>query len=247
MRLSLCHKAASVISSHSNTQYSFNTSWASWESIQLLKQVKVSLNKAFETWNEKRYREGSETHVISLSMSPYISLSLARPSICTCECHSWSRSVGSARSSTRWTCTRSVPHDAPHVCCIHGHSTASCSRPARQMCGYSGAPESRPRPTAGPPRNNWVTCWGRWAPPGQWACAAVPFLCDGTCAWCGLAPVRYSHNAPLGSSLHAQRMPWSSNMSLQHRSLRRHDSGSPSTMSWPQPTWKQRGHDWCQS
>lgn len=177
---------------------------------------------------------------VHLSMSSCISLSSARPSICTCECRSWSRSVGNAHSSTRWTCIRSVPHDALHVCCTRGHSTAGCSRPARQMCGYSGAPESRPRPTAGPPHNNWVTCWGRWVPPGWWACAAVPFPCDGTCAWCGLAPVCYSHNGPLGSCLHAQRMPWSSNMSSQHRSLKHRDSGSLSTLSWLQPTLKRK-------
>lgn len=211
--------------------------------MQLLKQVKAPLIKAFETdetqevqerkWKNNPYHLHFPTS--PLSISPHISLSSARPFTCMCECRSWFHSDGSARSSTRWTCTRSAPHDAPRVCCIHGRSIEGCSCLARQMYGCTGAPESRPRPTACPPHNNWVTCWGRWAPPVRWAPAFVPFPCDGTCAWCGLAPVRCSHNGPLGSCLHAQRMPWSSSMSLQHRSLRRHDSGSPSTLSLLQP------------
>lgn len=179
------------------------------------------------------------------SIAPHIFLSSAHTFICMCECHSWSRSAGSAHSSTRWTCTRSAPHDAPRVCCIRGRSTVSCSRLARQMCGCTGALESRSPPVACPPHNNWVTCWGIWALPDGWAFAVVPFPYDGICAWYGLAPVRYSHNGPLGSCLHAQRMPWSSSMSLQHRSLRRHDSGSPSTSSWLQPNKKKTRCDWC--
>lgn len=160
--------------------------------------------------------------------------------ICRYVRRSWSHTAGSARSSTRWTCSRTFPRAWPRGCCTHAHSTAGCSHRAPPMCGCIPSPESQGFPAFDLLHSNWAICSHTAGLPSGSVFFAGFSLSGVTFFSVCLISVCCFHTYPLKNGLSSQRRTWFSSTSSQRRTQKHRDSGSPLTSALLQPESKWR-------
>lgn len=159
---------------------------------------------------------------------------------CRCVHQSWSRTSGSAHSSTRQTCTRTFPRAWQHGCCTRAHSRGGCSHRLPLRCGYIPSPESQGSPVFGLQHSNWVICSHTaghllrsvFFAGFSLSCVAFFSVC--------LIFVCCFRTYPLKNDQPFQRRTSFSNKFSQHRTRKHRDNGNPLTSALLQPESKER-------
>lgn len=160
--------------------------------------------------------------------------------ICRCVRRSWSRTSGSARSSTRQTCIRTSPRAWQRGCCTRAHSRGGCSRRVRPRCGYIPFPESQGSPIFGLRHSNWAICSHTAGLLSRLVFFAGFFLsCVAFFSVC-LIFVCCFHTYLSDSGQSFQRRTLFSSKFSQHRTQKHRDNGNPLTSALLQPESKER-------